>query len=541
MRAVVVASFIAAAVAECPNACSGHGDCGNKDACACYTGYWGNDCSMRSCPVDLAFVDLPRGDLNHDGLVGVSSASASVAYSSVSWSRYKQYEYWPTIAGAPVYTASGNQVNPAAMNGGGWAAKANEAHFYATCSGKGDCNTDTGLCKCYDGYTGAACQRTTCPSDCSGHGMCRSVSDIASGQLNARFTDSAAGANSYAGVQSPFTYALWDAKKSFACVCDAGYAGSDCSMRECPRGDDPLTATSPTCGNKACVNEVQGFTLAGGASNNNKNYRLTFTSFQGLSYTTSDVTLSSGTTAADFTANAAAVVNALHALPNNVTGVVRVSVAADPVASQGGAVTNLRYLVTFTTLSGNVPPMAVALGASNAGVAAVVQPSQLVHYLVVPTAAVANGNTVAATVFPSTTTGFRTAQFTSAATSVSITASTAAALATAVQSAFNAIPALLYQTGASVSVVGGTGSASTYTLMVVLPNTMYGANPSRIVISNGGAPAATVTATTDAMDGNKEFSICSNRGLCDYSTGACKCFPGYFGVACDTQNALKAM
>jgi hypothetical protein len=34
---------------------------------------------------------------------------------------------------------------------------------------------------------------------------------------------------------------LWDAEKNFACVCDAGYSGNDCSLRKCPMGDDPLT------------------------------------------------------------------------------------------------------------------------------------------------------------------------------------------------------------------------------------------------------------------------------------------------------------
>jgi len=53
-----------------------------------------------------------------------------------------------------------------------------EGHFYMECSNQGLCDRKTGLCECFDGYTGRACQRQACPEDCSGHGVCASVDQL---------------------------------------------------------------------------------------------------------------------------------------------------------------------------------------------------------------------------------------------------------------------------------------------------------------------------------------------------------------------------
>jgi hypothetical protein len=119
----------------------------------------GADCSERICPAGIAFADAPRGDLNHDGVVKASAVYAT-AYSKVQWSSWRQYEAWPTVAGTASYKAGSGDLNPSGILGGGWAAQADEAHFYAECSGKGLCNRQTGSCACFDGYEGGACQRS---------------------------------------------------------------------------------------------------------------------------------------------------------------------------------------------------------------------------------------------------------------------------------------------------------------------------------------------------------------------------------------------
>ncbi|CAN0120898.1 unnamed protein product [Heterosigma akashiwo] len=169
---------------KCHNLCNGKGQCNIYSQCECIEGYQGADCSEKICPFGVAWGDMPTDE--------------------------------------------------------------DTAHAQAECSNRGICDRTNGDCTCMEGFTGSACERLSCESDCNGAGICLSYRKFAANYLN----DDSVG----------YVYETpWDADKVWGCVCDEGFQNYDCILRECPTGDDPLTTGQ--------VNEKQLFkcTASGGS------------------------------------------------------------------------------------------------------------------------------------------------------------------------------------------------------------------------------------------------------------------------------------
>lgn len=107
----------------------------------------------------------------------------------------------------------------------------NSAHQEIECAGRGSCDRTSGRCQCFDGFSGEACQRNSCPNDCSGHGVCQTLERFVADTGIVTYTGPALGG-------------AYDSEKSMTCLCDSGYRGSDCSKLECPSGADPLGGPS---------------------------------------------------------------------------------------------------------------------------------------------------------------------------------------------------------------------------------------------------------------------------------------------------------
>lgn len=300
--------------AECPNACSGHGDCGNFDQCNCWRNWMANDCSERICPFALAHVDLPKGDLDHDNTISKST------FVSNKWTKADTAKYHPmyyTTGTAEKFPHMGYESTAASTTD----AKFNDAgHFYAECANKGLCDRSSGECECFESYEGTACQRASCPNKCSGHGTCESIRELAD--------------KDYSNI-----YELWDRDATYGCDCDAGYYGADCSLRYCKMGVDPLYFDD-----EATIRTNSWYIhIDGTAATDFGTFGLKFYDVFDEDYVTEPVVFQTAASAADGELGAAdreGLKNALLGLPN--------SVIESMTFKHYGDATDAYYLITFT-------------------------------------------------------------------------------------------------------------------------------------------------------------------------------------------------
>ena len=308
------------------------------------------------------------------------------------------------------------------------------------------------------------------------------------------------------------------------------------------------------------MSETQSFSVDGAQSAGG--YRLTFSNFNGASYTTEVFTLDTSGSAAGRAAAQLAVQAALQALPNNATGTVVVAAAGGGASAKN----QLRISVTFSTKSGNIPAMALSAEAG-AGRSYLFQPSQPVQTLLFPGPVVSGGAPnlrVQYKLFPTDTSLFPSidsGSYWTSAVSASFTyqQSSVASAVTAITAALNSIPVISYAYPgyfvADSNVVGvlcsscGPASAAGFSITVAFPDFLTGsiAVSTKVqldTVTNFDVPSVTwlgagyVALLGDNVDGNREAVTCSNRGICDFSTGLCSCFAGQTGEDCSQQNAL---
>jgi len=245
MKLLIAALFAAAANAACPNACSGHGRCTNYAA------------QFSAAPTQVIELPATAGSQIEWGYnTDVEKKDSCTCFSHLGHNGEIVYQFTgpdcsiPTCPHAAAF--AGDTLSNDQFNG-------NAAGDYHTqeveCSGQGTC--EKGICKCYPGYQGDACQRTACPNACSNAGKCMTLEQIAEDVQDA----DAYFYGAYMGNVAVYGTAF-DKEQQMGCVCDAGRHGPDCSLYDCPSTTDPMggpgNKQGRTCSGRGACDETTG-------------------------------------------------------------------------------------------------------------------------------------------------------------------------------------------------------------------------------------------------------------------------------------------
>jgi len=315
---LTLAAMVGFAYAGCPNGCSGHGSCGTSDVCHCYKGFFGGDCSYRYCPVGPSWTVTPIEKLLDDRYsekVVLCTPGGFVGHSKFDTDPKKQYPIKSTD-----FAATFEALYPKRPN----------FNMYTECSSRGTCDYATGECKCFDGFEGRGCRRTSCPNGCSGHGRCLDNKDVNPKQYYSW---------NYPNDQ------MWDQYRTQTCKCDRGYTGYDCNSRICPFGDDPTS----DCGENSAgdVHLVVSRSLSAG---DKQFFTLTFTDMFGGDFTTRPIHDNSPTCAVN--TPCPEIQYALMDLPNFAIPEVEVDTIAKKDNGAGASKTTTSlYTIQFTDSS----------------------------------------------------------------------------------------------------------------------------------------------------------------------------------------------
>jgi len=239
------------AYSKCPSSCNGHGTCNIHDQCTCFNEdgagveYLASDEKIgatcfkhktdAACAAEAASADY-KCKFDTDG------ECKRIVKNEIVPAGTKQFAEWTgadcsrrTCPRSTSWTQLGDNVS----------GKTHSCTHKAEqeCSDQGVCDRATGLCECFPGFTGSACQRTACPDDCSGHGTCRSNRDFAydfavekTNQLMQNEASPELFKENYVATYDD----AWDSNHLYGCKCDRGYRGVNCALIECPSNDDPL-------------------------------------------------------------------------------------------------------------------------------------------------------------------------------------------------------------------------------------------------------------------------------------------------------------